>query len=611
MATTALVSQPSQRPEWRVSSLKANIVVNPDSSLLVDEILVIPENSDPNFGLRCVIPIGDDDRWDRNFGPGYTEDNGLRFKIKRVTVDGTPVAYRLDHSLHHFYQVIVGEQYRSYAVGPGAHELNVVYAVTGAIRFAGQNDELYWNAAGHSLPIVYDSVSVRVELPAGVPGDSVQTSSYAGHRGVTDAQAGSRSPIEATAVAGGAEFNTENLRPHESLSMVVRWPQGYVHRPRGFERYSSPYYLAPLLLLLLYVSARAYLRRNMQEYSTAPQYEPPQGLSPAALRYITRGAVDGTSVAATLTSLAVGGYIEVEARGKSYQFRRTPKCDTGLSELPPEQAAIVELMFDPNLNIADPACGTASAFPDSLAHIVEPPGSGTRPANSVAFGPSDPRINVLAGAIYTRVKPQLDGKYFRWNAWIVLLGMLATLIFGMVAVGMAGEESGSLFLAFWTFGFFQGFSAILGVALYGRQRKPVVVAAVSLALTGITFLVARQLARDVSWLPVSSYIAMIVLNGIFLPLLRTPTGEGQKLLSQIHGYRVFLEETERDRLSKLGKTFGFQPTFASLPYAIALDLKEPWGDAMADAFFSGRDDVVTRELKGTARGSYSALNTAG
>lgn len=39
--------------------LKARIVINPDSSLLVDETQIIPESSDPNFGLRCEIPIGE------------------------------------------------------------------------------------------------------------------------------------------------------------------------------------------------------------------------------------------------------------------------------------------------------------------------------------------------------------------------------------------------------------------------------------------------------------------------------------------------------------------------------------------------------------------------
>jgi len=114
---------------------------------------------------------------------------------------------------------------------------------------------------------------------------------------------------------------------------------------------------------------------------------------------------------------------------------------------------------------------------------------------------------------------------------------------------------------------------------------------VSLLFAGAVFLVARELARDISWVAVISYLAMIVINGIFVPLLRTPTAQGQKVLSQIHGYKVFLQETELDRLKALGNIPASMPKFASLPYAIALDLKEPWGDAMADTFASATTTV--------------------
>jgi len=190
---------------------------------------------------------------------------------------------------------------------------------------------------------------------------------------------------------------------------------------------------------------------------------------------------------------------------------------------------------------------------------------------------------VLVGTIYARVKPQLDGKYFTWNAWIVLLGMLATLIFGVTVTLRRGQESGSLFLTIWSFFFFQGFGAIMGVTLAG-QRKLVAAAVVTLLFTGAVFLAARELARDISWGPVASYLAMIIVNGVFVPLLRTPTAEGQKVLSQIRGFKLFLQETELDRLKVLGNLPASMPKFASLPYAIALDLKEPWGNAMANTF---------------------------
>lgn len=425
----------------------------------------------------------------------------------------------------------------------------------------------------------------------GIVAAAAPTSSYAGRRGVSDVRIKSGPPIETTKFSDGAEFSILNLHPHQSLSIVMRWPQGYIHRRTLGERYGSPYYLAPLLLMIIYVSARRYLRRNVEPYSTAPQYEPPAGLSPAALRYILRGGVDGTSIAASLTSLAVRGYIEVQAKGASYAFWRTQKCDTELNQLPAEEAAMARLLFDASANVADPACGSANDFQDLSALHAEPSISDKRWATAVAFGPSDPRINVLVGTIYTRLKPQLEGKYFTWNAWIVLLGMLATLIFGVAVVLSAGQESSSLFLAIWSFGFFQGFSALMGLALLRRQRKPLIVAVVSLGFVGFTFLAARELARDISWVPVASYIAMIVLNGIFVPLLRTPTIEGQKLLSQIRGYKTFLEETEQDRLTELGKTPASMPKLASLPYAIALDVSEPWGDAIANTFASATTSV--------------------
>ncbi len=44
----------SKQTEWHVIRLKARILINPDSSLLVDETQIIPESPDPNFTLACV-----------------------------------------------------------------------------------------------------------------------------------------------------------------------------------------------------------------------------------------------------------------------------------------------------------------------------------------------------------------------------------------------------------------------------------------------------------------------------------------------------------------------------------------------------------------------------
>lgn len=588
VSALSLVSAALQKPEpeWHVSSLNAKITINPDSSLLVDETQVIPENPDRNFGLRCEIPIGDNDRWDRNYGPGYTDDNGLRVRVQSATVDGRPVAFHLDHYRRSYYQLIVDN-----SVDPGKHELNVIYRVTGAVRSVGSNDELYWNVAGNVLPISFDSLTAQVILPPGVPADRVETTSYARGRGVSNARSNSDPPIETRKFSGGAEFAMLDVDPHQSLSFVMRWPQGYLHHSTFLERDGALYPLGPLLLLCVYISARRYLRRNVVQYSTAPQYQPPAGLSPAALRYVMRGVVDGTSVAAGLASLAVQGYVEVQAKGSSFAFWRTPNCDTGLNKLPAEEAALLQLLFDPTANVADPACGRTNDFQDLLGQDLSAIHSPPKPvATAVAFGPADPRINVLVGTIYSRLKPQLEGKYFTWNSGIVFLGMLATLIFG-IAVFLSSDQPGQLFLAMWTFFFLQGFTAVIGMTMLGRQRKPATAILVSLLFLGCASFAVREVARDISWLPVASYFVMIIVNGFFISLMRTPTAEGQKILSQIYGYKIFLQETELDHLKELGRTPSSMPKLASLPYAIALDLQEPWGDSLANTFASATTSV--------------------
>jgi hypothetical protein len=350
--------------------------------------------------------------------------------------------------------------------------------------------------------------------------------------------------------------------------------------------FASPFLLAPALLLVFYLAVRWYVRRDNVEYSTAAQYESPEGFSPAALRYVVRGGVDGSSLAATLAHLSCQGYIEVRKKDNDYAFLRTEKCETAIGMLCDEERAIVQLLFDKAANVADPACGKATAFGDlSTVHTPGQPRIDTkRWAGAVALGPADPRINVLTGMIYTRLKPRLEGKYFTWNTRFVAVGMLAAFLFGMFALAAPGKGFTAVFYVIWSFLFFQMFSAIIGLAMLARKRRPLLLAFVTAVFTGVTVFASHQMVREAPIAAVGAYLVMIVINSIFIPLLRTPTTEGQVLQSRIRGFKEFLEQTEEDRLRALGTRDGLMPRLEALPYAIALDLEEPWGDALADTF---------------------------
>lgn len=610
--------------EWHTTQFDCDIVVQPDGSLLVRETANIDVFERPKYGLRRSLPIGSDDRWDRDYGPGYTRDTGLRVRVDEVKLDGELAPYHISQIRGSYYQVVFGRsEGELLLVAVGSHTVEITYHVTGAIRFLQDYDELYWNALGH-VSSAGGKATVHVHLPAGVPGAQVRTLSRAGGRGVSEPRSPLDPPVVVQAISDGREFSVEALRPYQSLAVVVRWPKGYVRPPQWWDPARLPLMLAPLLLLAFYVVVRLILRRHQQRGTVLPQYTPPRGLSPAALRYVLTGGADGTSVAAVLARLLTKGAISAAAAGSGYSFVRQPAYDAVVSKLLPEEAAIGQELFNPAfnfgegspptsalrkeftaLNVSD-AANSASAMPHRDAEpettvppdapislgIADMPASAAAPAaqDRITLGEGDPRINVFVGMIYSRLHPQIEGKYFRWNIGFVFLGALATFVFALVwALRDTSDPFGSVFLTVWIMGFLQIVGAMVALGIHSARlpssatRWLLTVLGLGVVF-GLPLLVARELANETSGPLVASLLSMIALNSVFIPLLRTMTADGRKLQDEIAGYKDFLREVEQDRLDRLGRIANAPPMAETLPYAIALGLREAWGDALATAF---------------------------
>jgi uncharacterized membrane protein len=78
-------------------------------------------------------------------------------------------------------------------------------------------------------------------------------------------------------------------------------------------------------------------------------------------------------------------------------------------------------------------------------------------------------------------------------------------------------------------------------------------------------------------------LAVLLNNGFFF-LMRAPTPLGRATLQQLAGFREFLLRVEQDRLDRLNVPAEHAELMDRfLPYAIALGVKEGWGDTMAAA----------------------------
>ena len=84
---------------------------------------------------------------------------------------------------------------------------------------------------------------------------------------------------------------------------------------------------------------------------------------------------------------------------------------------------------------------------------------------------------------------------------------------------------------------------------------------------------------------VLALLISVALNSIFMVLMRAPTAEGRRLLEQLAGFREFLLRVEQDRLDRLNTPAQKAELMNRfLPYAIALGVREGWGDTMAATF---------------------------
>ena len=78
-------------------------------------------------------------------------------------------------------------------------------------------------------------------------------------------------------------------------------------------------------------------------------------------------------------------------------------------------------------------------------------------------------------------------------------------------------------------------------------------------------------------------IALIAMNILFIFLMPAPTKKGQKIKSEIEGFKLYLEMAEKQQLNARKDVLsGQEPPMtkdryeAFLPYAVALDVEKPW-----------------------------------
>lgn len=294
--------------------------------------------------------------------------------------------------------------------------------------------------------------------------------------------------------------------------------------------------------------------------SVAVQYDPPQGLSPAMLRYVWKERFDDRTFWAAVLSLVSKGLATLESENGVSQLRKSANANSG--ELPFEESLLLTSLFKKE--------NTASVNIDNAATV-----------HAVA---------VLA----QELRRDAVGRWFSENRSSVVNGVvLSILATFVVAMPRSIDQCGALLLGlaimapagYYALFVLLRFADLTRAALHHFEFS-------LLPRFGFLFFFFASCASsfiiggavlgvNFTWRVVAAAALLAAINVASLLWLRMPTEGGRKLLAEIDGFRQFLKSVEQapmDRTIAPDKHAGLYEKY--LPYAVALEVEQAWSDSM-------------------------------
>ena len=534
----------------RILQFISDVNVQRDGALVVTETIRV--EAEGNVIRRGIF---------RDFPTTYTRPDGSRvevgFHLDGVTRNGSSenaVVERRSNGV----RIRIGSADR--VIPRGQHTYVIRYRTTRQIGFFGDYDELYWNVTGTGWVFPIDMAETRINLPEQVP--FRQTAVYTGPQGARgkDATVIQQQP-------GRIVFRTTRPLPaHNGLTVAAAWQKGVVEPPTSAQlaRYwfedNRAFVVAMIgLLLLLAYYALAWLRvgRDPPVGTIIPLFGPPEGMSPAAARYVTEMSFDNTCFTAAIINLGVNGRLRiVESDDKTTIEKRG-----GKTAIPQEEDVVLARLF----------ASKDKVLLDQANHV---------PLGRAKKGLEETLEKNYLGKLFTN--------NYGWSG--VGFGLLVLIVLAVLIAAASNHQNniiGTLALAS-LFGlpFVMAGAAMIfyGTQQVRRNAGFIVFGAilVALAVAGGMFAMWYNVPGVANLYLLGAVFACGAVVGIGFPLLKAPSRSGRKIMDQIEGFREYLGVAEEDRLNALNPPEKTPELFEKfLPYAVALDCQNAWAAKFA------------------------------
>ena len=261
-----------------------------------------------------------------------------------------PLAVLRNDRVEAFHTVDTGDGIRTYFgrsdrfIEHGEHTYTFRYRASRILGFFEGHDELYWNVTGFEWAFPIDEATASVLFEFDVDLDEITHEAYTGPFG-----AAGRDYTSFVDTNGVVQFRSGSpLSPVNGMTIVTGWPKGHVVEPTAMTRLG--WLLKDNLNLLIALSGLALLfgyyvpvwrkhGKDPEEGVIVTRYVPPDGFSPASLRYVRQMYYDNKVMTAAVVNLAVKGYLRINDSGGEHSLTKTdpwpeaPELAAGEKEL--------------------------------------------------------------------------------------------------------------------------------------------------------------------------------------------------------------------------------------------------------------------------------------
>ena len=564
-----LAMQAGAAERERIEDFAVELEVEADGSLLVTEnIRVWATGEAIKRGIYRDFPVRSINRWMLNQKVG--------FELLEVQRDGRREPY-FSEAVDAVRRIYIGNA--DYLLEPGRYQYQLRYRTSRQLLQREGEDELYWNVTGNDWHFPIERASIRVILPEGAEAHAVEA--YTGYRGEQGKdyrileQQGDRLHLT----------TTHELLPGEGFTVAIAWPAGLLPQPDGLERLGwlladNPGTAVGLLvllgMLLFYLWHWSRVGRDPRKGLIIAQFEGPDGLSPAALGYVSNQGWGGSysavnALTTALTSMAIKRAIVLKDNDKGAGFVLEP--GPGGEPLSTGEKAVLEALFE----------GGKS--------------------ESLTLGKGyQPRLAEAVTALSDTLEKEQRDACFRFNRGIWWWGVGAAFL-GILATQLLGLDSDTDFelvavalLFMFAFGAPGLFALVMGVRRILARTFAAdtwLFAIFGLVFGGVGLGALAIMGTVVAPLNFWLVLALLLVCVLFRSWLEAPTVHGRKLLDHIEGYREYLSLAESDSLALAGGAPAMSIALYEhhLPYAMALGVEQQWSERFSKALHSGLIDA--------------------